>query len=309
VSLDFADTFTDIDYILLMDTNDELRGGEKLCSYCETYKNKKNTGFLLSQEWFSGNKYDKYYNMRMVKPRQGWRYFGRVHEWMKNTRFETDAESREAGDVVIRLEDVVLFQDRTLDDKKSFHRFKRDKVLLLEDHKQNPKDPRILFYLGQTLSCLNEKEDAYYYYKIRNTLEGFWEEKFHSYLRCGEISQQFNNPWEETMKWYIKAFEFSPRAEPLINIAEHYSKNKNWLLCFAFTNLACSLDYPKESLLFIDKNRYDYKRWHLLGICGWYTKNYKEGKIGCLKAISTGQNIELDKNNLKFYTQLEENQS
>ena len=224
---------------------------------------------------------------------------------MKNTNYESSKKD-ELSDITIRLEEIVLFQDRTKDDNKSFLRFKRDKVLLLQDHTDNPTDSRIVFYLAQTCECLSENEEAYYYYKIRNNLPGFWEENFHSYLRCGNISQKINNKWEETMKWYIKAFEYSSRAEPLIKISEHY-KDKNWMLCYAFASLACKLDYPKNCNLFVDEITYKYKRWHLLGISGWYTNNYTEGKFGCMKAIESGINneiginTEIDKSNLKFY--------
>jgi glycosyltransferase involved in cell wall biosynthesis len=304
VSLDFADTFPDIDYLLLLDTNDELRGGSTLREYCKNYKDKPNTGFLVCQEWWSGQ-YDKYYNIRLVKAHQGWRYRGRVHEWMKNTRFENDEEAQKAGDCVIRITpDVILYQDRTQDDDKSGKRFSRDKILLLEDHKENPTEPRTVFYLAQTCGCLADTEDAFYYYKLRTTLEGFWEERFHAFYRCGELSESFNHPWEESMKWYIKAFEHTARAEPLIKIAEYY-KDKNWLLSFTFADLACKLSYPDHCILFVDKHAYDYKRWHILGIAGWYAGFHKEGKIGCMKAIESGINSELEKNNLKHYEEYE----
>ena len=300
VSLDFADTFEDIDYLLLLDTNDELRGGVALRENCEKYKDELNTGFLLCQEWWSGQ-YDKYYNVRLIKAHKGWRYRGRVHEWMKNTRFENDEEAQKAGDMVVRVSpDVTIYQDRTKDDDKSGKRFARDKVLLLEDHKENPTEPRTVFYLAQTCGCVSDTEDAYYYYKLRTTLEGFWEERFHAFYRCGELSESFNHPWEESMKWYIKAFEHTARVEPLIKISEHY-KDKNWLLSYTFADLACKLTYPEHCILFVDKHAYDYKRWHLLGISGWYAGFHKEGKIGCLKAVECGLNTELDKNNLKHY--------
>ena len=300
VSLDFADTFEDIDYLLLMDTNDELRRGDILRKYCEEYKDKMNTGFLVCQEWWSGQ-YDKYYNVRLIKSRKGWRYRGRVHEWMKNTRFESDEEAQKHGDCVIRIpSELILYQDRTQDDDKSGKRFVRDKQLLLEDHEEDPTEPRTVFYLAQTCGCLGHSQDAFYYYKLRTTLTGFWEEKFHAYNRCGELSESFKHPWEESMKWYIKAFEHTARAEPLIKISEHY-KDKNWLLSYTFAELACRLTYPDHCILFVDKLAYDYKRWHLLGISGWYSGFHNEGKIGCMKAVEAGVNIELDMNNLSYY--------
>jgi hypothetical protein len=108
------------------------------------------------------------------------------------------------------------------------------------------------------------------------------------------------NPWEESMKWYIKAFECIPRVEPLLKISIHY-RDKNWLLCFTFADLACKLDYPEKCILFIDQVAYDYMRWHILSLSGWYSGFHEQGKIGCLKALQARPNSELDKNNLMFY--------
>jgi glycosyltransferase involved in cell wall biosynthesis len=303
-SLEFADSFDDIDYILLLDTNDELRGGESLRKYCVDYFDKPNTAFLICQEWWSGQ-CDKYYNVRLVKARQSWRYRGRVHEWIKNTKYSTDKEQNDAGELVAKISgDVVLFQDRTQDDDKTSKRFIRDKQLLLEDYNENPDDTRTIFYLAQTCSCLNELEEALKYYEIRSKMDnGFWEEKFHSYLRCGNVSEKLEYEWGKSMQYYISAYESYGRVEPLIKIIEYY-KDKNWLLCFTFAELACKLEYP-DCLLFVDKIAYDYERWHLLGIAGWYVQEYDKGKTGCLKALESGLGKSLDKHNLKFYTDRE----
>lgn len=296
VSLDFADTFTDIDFILLMDVNDELRGGDKLREFCKKELNSDNNVYLMCQHWWSG-RYDKYFNTRLVKSRKGWRYKGSVHEWMTDDK----------GSSVFRMpDDIILYQDRTKDGNKSSKRFKRDKELLLVDHKKDPSEPRTLFYLAQTCSCLGEKEDAFYYYKLRSELEGFQEEKFHSYLRCGEFSEQLGHDWHYSLGYYMKAVEHSIRAEPLIKISEHYIKVKKWFLGYMFIKFACVLQYPTHSILFVDKHSYDYTRWHILGIVGYYVQQYVDGKIGCLKAIEAGLNSELDKKNLEFYEKKEQ---
>jgi glycosyltransferase involved in cell wall biosynthesis len=187
VSLDFIDTFLEIDYILLLDVNDELRNGDKLIEYCTEHLNSPSTGFLICQQWQTGS-LDKYYNMRLVKARSGWRYFGKVHEWMKNTSFEEGK-----GPIVLRAPDnIILYQDRTKDDNKSSKRFLRDKILLTEEHRQNQYESRTLFYLAQTCSCLNQHEESIYYYKLRLNVEGFQEERFHSFLRIGDISLSLN---------------------------------------------------------------------------------------------------------------------
>ena len=53
-------------------------------------------------------------------------------------------------------------------------------------------------------------------------MEGFQEEKFHALLRCGDISEKLLHDWGDSMDWYMKAFQHSQRAEPIVKIAEHY---------------------------------------------------------------------------------------
>ena len=304
VSLDFADTFLDIDYLLLLDTNDEVKNSKELEKFCQEYKNKENTGFLVCQEWWSG-RYDKYYNLRLIKAREGWRYRGAVHEWLKNTKYEKD----EDAPIQIKLPDtIVLFQDRTKDDDKSSKRFHRDKVLLFEEYKNNPTNPRTVFYLAQTFSCLNENENSYYYYKIRTTLDGFLEEKFHAMLKCAEFSKKLGHPWKIQRSWYMNALELFDRAEPAIEIAKYYNEKENFFLSYTFCSMACKLQFPNNSLLFVDRYCYDYYRWHLLGIVAYWAGFYEEGKIGCLKALEVSSKkeinntyFEVDNKNLKFY--------
>jgi glycosyltransferase involved in cell wall biosynthesis len=298
VSLDFADTFDDVDYLLLMDTNDELRRGDELRKFAIDMKDNISTGFFVAQEWWSGE-LNRYYNLRFVKVREGWRYRGSVHEWLKNTKYGEG--EKEPPTVKIPIQEIVLYQDRTQDDDKSSKRYSRDKELLMNEHMSNPTDTRTIFYLAQTLSCLNDYENAFHYYKMRSTLEGFQEEKFHAFLRAGDMLVKLNRSWDEILPWYMKAFEQMPRVEPILKIADYYRSRNKWLLAYTFANMACVLNYPEHCILFIEKRDYDYKRWHILGIVAYYAGFFREGKIACEKAISTGVNILLDTNNLRFY--------
>ena len=297
ISLDWADTFEDIDFMLLMDVNDELRGGKILREYLKKEINSEHPAYLTCQHWWSG-KYDKYFNIRLVKAREGWRYKGSVHEWMTDTKITPNRK-------VCRMPDnIVLYQDRTKDGNKSAKRFVRDKELLLTDHKKDPKEPRTVFYLAQTCSCLKQSEDAFYYYRLRSQLEGFQEEKYHAYVRCGNLAKKLDQSWSDVLSYYMKAIEHSPdRAEAYIKVAQHYQIINKWFLSYMFVHQACSLKYPERCILFVDKHCYDYTRWHILGIVAYYCKFYKEGKDACKKAIAAGLNIKLDKNNLKFYEQ------
>ena len=300
ISLDYADT-TNSDFLLLLDTNDELREGEKLKAYCKLEMETNNTGYLMNQHWWSG-KYDTYYNTRLIKARKGWRYNGSVHEYMKDT-------SVDAKQVVRMPNDIILYQDRTKDNNKSGSRFARDKILLLADYKKDPTEPRTLFYLAQTCACLGHIQESFDYYNLRTKVEGFQEEKFHAFLRSGELSQKLNHNWHDSMAFYMKAVEHTYRVEPLNRIVQHYIKIKKWDLAYTFIKLACNIVYPTHAILFVNKHSYDYTRWHLMGIIAYYCKQYNDGKIACMKAIEVGLNVELDKKNLEFYVKKEQEQS
>ncbi len=309
VSLDYADKIN-VQYLLLLDCNDELRGGKKLKEYTKTMLTQPNTGFLVCQEWWSGC-LDKYFNIRLVKARSGWRYRGSVHEWMK----DTTSESIEPTHVIIKIPDnIVIYQDRTKDNNKSGPRFKRDYDLLLQDYKDDPKNSRTIFYLAQTCLCLSNFEEALYYSKLRieEDFKGypdFEEEKFLSYIRCGDCCKNLQHDWYDSFSWYMKAYEHTQRAEPLVKIADHYRMINKWAVAYMYIKQACELSYPDDLILFVDRGIYDYYRWHVMSIVASHVNKHEEGRFACLEALKHSQNKEVDEDILKFYTKQEKPKS
>lgn len=298
VSLDYADTIEGVEYLLLMDCNDELQGGEVLLKEARRYLNAPETCFMMTQEWYSGS-ITTYENSRFIKPRGGWRYKGRVHEYL--TRPEN-------GDVKAHIDSkVVLYQDRRFGSESSAKRFARDKILLLEDHTENPNEPRTLFYLAQTCACLGQHQDAYdYYLKRSGMMHGFWEERFQAFMQCSIISKEYLKNEDQCILNALKAFEVAKRAEPLTILGEYYKDRKEFELAFMFLFMACSLQFPHGHSLFVNKDCYSHTRWHLLGIVAYYVGKYEEGEAACRKAIEAGKNKDLDTSNLKFYTDKKE---
>ena len=312
ISLDIADKI-DVHYILMLDCNDELKNGKRLREYCSEFLAKPTEAFLVCQQWYTG-KIDSYYNTRLIKARKGWRYRGAVHEWLRDTKAKKDEEPIYP---VFRLDDdVILYQDRTKDDDKSQKRFSRDRELLLREHQKDQKEPRTLFYLAQTCECLGLIDEAFYYSKIRLELQGFFEERFHSFMRCAKCALLLGHEWHTVMPYYLKCYEEQLRAEPLVRIAEYYKlladnaikEGKNayhyWRSAFIYINEACEIPFPEHCILFMERSIYDYDRWHLMGIIGFYAGKMEHGKNGCLKAIESGGK-EVDKNNLKLYIEAE----
>lgn len=290
VVLDFAEDKAD--FLLLLDCNDELKEGKNVRNFVNMYKG-QSSAFHVCQEWWSGTSLDKYYNIRLLKTGYGWRYKGAIHEYICNN-------IHKGPDTVSRVFGFTIYQDRTLDDDKSVKRFSRDEEVLEAEYQENIKliqkgelssqDPRTVFYYGQTCMSLGKNEKAYRLNRERSEMEGFTEERFHAYYRCGDLSRILKHDWEETFFWYYKAYEYSaktfdvPRAEPLFKISEYY-KDKCPEISFMNLKRCCELKYPDNSILFVERSIYDYFRWNLMTSVALKVKEIDIGKIACYKAI------------------------
>lgn len=302
ILLDFAQKCAnkhDYDLFFLLDANDELIFEDNFNP--ESLVEDTNvTAWLISCDWkvYPEDAPITFRNTKLVRSRiSEMKWNGVVHEYLSTPGQRNICDS------------VRVFQDRIKDnDGKTAERWHRDKILLEKEVSNDSKNARNTFYLAQTYACLGENDKAYRTYAIRTSLSGFAEEKYCSLYKCGEIAIKINMPNEIALSWLTKAFLFSERAEPLILIAEIYEKNRNYKLAYAYANLACHIIYPKDALLFVDKNCYDYKRWHVLGRIAWYaaknTDNVKkileDGAFGCNMAIQS-KNLDIDKNNMSFY--------
>jgi glycosyltransferase involved in cell wall biosynthesis len=296
--LDFADTVDDVDVLLLLDCNDEIRcDKEKLDSAVRT--NSTITAFHVAQEWWSGQS-TCYFTNRMIRPRRGWRYKGVVHEYLHNTN---------GSEPFIRLDKsiICLYQDRTADDDKSKNRFPRDAELLLAEHSHDPNNTRTVFYLAQTYECLNDSANAYKYFEIRSQMDGFMEEKFIATLKLGKLARDLKHPWETQMGHYMRAFQLRKRVEPLVKIADHYRVEKDYLTSFMFVKMACELEYPHKDILFVNKIDYEYTRWHIMGVVAYYCNQFELGLTACERAIENGEQFKvdptLDKSNMAYYVE------
>ena len=132
---------------------------------------------------------------------------------------------------------------------------------------------------------------------------GFWEERFQSALSIGEVFEKLYGDIRfvnTALPWYMNALSIEMRVEPLLKIAEYYIRTKQWSIAYMFVHTSISLP-NSTSTLFVKQDDYDYTRYHKLGLVSYYVGEYDVGKEACMKAISKyGKDV--DKNNLKFYT-------
>lgn len=277
--LTYCESIIDVEYLLLMDSGDYMKN--------TILSNLKEDAYIVKQRWTTNNSTVEFKNIRIIKNRSGWRYKGPVHEYLLHP-----------DDITPPDLDIVIYQNRT-DNEKTFNRFEKDKELLWKEYKNN-KTPRTIFYLAQTLQCLNEYDKALELYKERCQIKEFDEEIFESYKRCGDILKLMNKSCESNI-YYMKSLDIMNRVEPLLRLSEYYAKKCNWILSYCFVKSACMLPYPDNCELFVDVDDYNYKRWHILGMVAYYVGKYDEGIEACKIAIDEGSHKELDMYNLSFY--------
>lgn len=280
--LDWIEESVDLDYILLLDANDEFHGCEELKQFASSKlhtKDEDDGGFYIQQRWLYGEVVDKYYNIFLIRPTCGWRYKGVVHEFISPPRLDT-------AKIPIRCPDTIyIYQNRNENCEQSFIRYNRDKEMLLSELEKNPDDPRTLFYMGQTCDCLNLYNEAFYYYTRRISIldKGLAEEVYHAKYRMGNICIRLNKSHEEVIKYYMDAYEFWNRVEPLLRLCEYFLfVRKQPRVAYGYACMALFTPFPHEALLFVSETDYHYRRYNRF-MCaafevGDYIRAYDIGK-------------------------------
>lgn len=95
--------------------------------------------------------------------------------------------------------------------------------------------------------------------------------------------------WAEIQLAYMKAYNQSPhRAEPLYSIADHWSKEKQYHMCYLFARSATQLAYPKQDVLWVQEMVYQWQAPLLLSKCAFETGQFREAAQALIKATQGG---------------------
>jgi len=299
VSLDFADTIDGPDYYLMLDSNDELKGGTELLADAKKYWASSYTGFKCKQQTeykLEGKNHGKiceWDTVRFLKARvKLWRYEGRVHE----------AFPLQPNSYTWLHPAVKIYQDRRRDLAKTQPRYRRDRKWLEEDYMKDKGNPRLLFYLAQTYESLKLHDlSVKAYFRRGQMTTGFYEERYVAWMRAASISNIYLHNWGQALAYYMNAWEVWKRPEPMIEIAKHYRDKQDWITAFMFIKQACRTPAPKNAQLFQDPSQSRYLRWHLMGLIGFWAREFDDGMLGCIRAIDEGDYRKRDEENLQCY--------
>jgi tetratricopeptide (TPR) repeat protein len=138
-------------------------------------------------------------------------------------------------------------------------KFERDIKLLTESVKNNKKNARDLFYLGESYRHTRNYEKAIECYEKRANIDNFPEEKWFSTYMVGRCYLILKNE-KEAIHWCLKAYNYRPtRSEPLYVLAEYYAKQKKYQISDIFCEIGSKIHYPHNDVLFIEEDIYRFK--------------------------------------------------
>ncbi len=218
----------------------------------------------------------QFFLMRLLRAESDWEWRGRTHEYL------------EVADRPARIHQTTSFHVvHHADGANRPEKFERDLQLLGEDLRDNPDDPRTVFYLARTYEDMGDLTRAATCYRARTRLPGWEEETWYATWRLGRCLVESGRVDEGTgVLW--RAWGTRPwRAEPLWTLAQYYRLSAQWPLCFEVCEIArrhCPLGRPlagealHEDRLFVHTDVYDWRIAYEQSLAAYYVGEKELGR-------------------------------
>ena len=223
-----------------------------------------------------------YMRHQIFKSSEKWKYVGVLHEY-------PSCISKKNPKLVEIKGDYYIDSRRLGARNKESDKYIRDAKILEQGLKDEPNNVRYMFYLGQSYMDAGDYKKAIKWYTKRAEKGGWFEEVYYSLYRIATNMEKDGQPWEKVEAAYIKAWKYLPsRAEPLYEIAKHYRIERNFEKGYKHAKIASTIPFPKDHVLFIFKDIYDYKVLDELSICAYYIGKHQENIDLCKRMLKEG---------------------
>lgn len=212
-----------------------------------------------------------YWRQQIFKSCLDWQYIGVVHEYpySKNSRDGRKFKKLKGNYHLVSGH----FGARSKDPDK----FRKDAELLSKAVEKEPRNERNWFYLGQSWFDAKEYELAEKAYEKRVSLNGWDEEIFYSLYKIGLCAIQLHKPDKDIFEALVRAYSFRiTRAEPLYIACLYFRHLKQYKLAYGLIKIANTIPFPKDDVLFIDKDLYEYKILDELSILAFHNNEKEE---------------------------------
>jgi hypothetical protein len=281
-------------FMLMPDAEWYIYDTEKLVTFCKQELN--NETEIYTVRLVTGSL--EFYTPRLLRMHKNIQFHGKIHEApISSIRSQNIPENI-----------FFVYAPSKQGKNKSATRWERDLVILQEEYDNNPHDPRTVFYLAQTYDCLQNLEKAFEYYTKRAEMNGWDEENYIAWHYRGKTATALYRTTNDTdwlsraMQSYEHAWNLRPsRIEAAVNLAELYINKNQMQLAYLILREIFEYPYPKNDLLFIEKDAYTFRRYELLSICAWYVNDYKIGKTATIRALLHNQELSYLQRNLALH--------
>lgn len=226
----------------------------------------------------------------IIKNGLNWRYIGVTHEYIVSENAKTGSN----------LKEVSLFDFG--DGGSKSNKFERDIELLTQGLKDEPNNPRYMFYLANSYKDIGQFDKAIPYYQARIDNGDWIEEVTCSYEYMGECYKKIGKK-ERAIEVWLNGYNYNKlRAECIYAAANTYLEDSQYHLAYDLLLKAKEIKYPSSDVLFINRNVYDFLIDHALSICTYYVDKNKDIRHIFTKLLD---NPLIDKqntlSNYKFY--------
>ena len=196
-----------------------------------------------------------------------------------------------------------LFIDDIGDGGCKENKFIRDIRLLEEGLKSEPNNGRYYFYLANTFFNIGKTEKARDMYIKRIEIGGWIEEVWYSYYRLGKCYDKLDEHDKAIQTW-LEGYNFYPyRAENIYEIVKYYRIHSKHNLAYLFYKIGKKIPLPKDNVLFLHHDVYDFLFDYELSIIAYYLSP-RPNVLSCyMKLFNTTTNLDTNHllSNYKFY--------
>lgn len=222
----------------------------------------------------------RYPSTRLLRAECGWSYRGVIHEYPVSDTPLTEG--------VLDPTKIHLWTDGMGARGKSGDKTVRDLAVMEKWARDEPSNPRAIFYLAQGYETCGRLSEAMFAYSQRTLMGDYLEEVWYSHYRMAQLCM-INDDWRSAVMHYLDAFSCMPgRAEPLYHMARGYHNRQLDQVALMFLEQVVVIPKP-VSALFVEAAIYDYLRWVDYASVLWNTGEHEAACEIAEKVLASGK--------------------
>lgn len=285
-------------HLLLLDADMIIEISPLILDSKENIDKFKNSLVCDAYNILQGNDAFQYKNVRILRNKPEYSYFGVTHECVMTSPGSTYSDITKE---YIFIKDIGDGGCKT--DKNA-----RDIKLLEKGLEELPNNDRYTFYLANSYYDNGGFEKAIELYKKRIEIGGWVEEVWFSYYSIGNCYEKKNDMINAIHYWMESYQHYPKRLESIYKIISYYRGNQKYRIAYMFFSMC---EFPslieEVNFLFTEKDVYDYKIDYEFSVmcyyCNIHNKDVYKSIMKVLNASTTPEYIVGNVlSNYKFYS-------